>query len=397
MASAKIFFKNGLKCATIRWGEGFYQISFRFNEGGISVKIIIVGGYGDIGSYVVQKLVDSPHQITVAGRNLKKARSLCSRFKGYVGALHCDVEHKSTLVGAFGNFDLVINCAGPFYKYGANVATAAIETKTHYIDVCDDADPLPKLFALDSAARRAGVTVLTGMGWNPGISNLAARLAANLLDEMDDVKIAWAAGSGDAEGKAALAHTLHGFTGQIPVLRKGKQINVPAFSEMELVEFPAPLGELPEYLFGHPEPITLPKEIDAQNIEVRGSINPSWNNRVIRIVRSLGMTGSAKRIDTTAAFIHSIQKLFSVGGVKHSGLRIDVTGRKDGQDRHLVFNMIDRIRPLTGTPCALAALMLLEGAITRRGVVAPEMCIDPVAFFDRLSDEGFKIMREGRL
>lgn len=361
------------------------------------MKIIVIGGYGDIGSFVVEKLANSSHQVTVAGRNLKKARSLCSRFKGYVGALHVDVDEKSTLTSALGNFELAINCAGPFYKYGANVATAAIETKTHYIDICDDPDPLPKLFALDSAARRAGVTVLTGMGWNPGVSNLAAKLAANLLDSIDDIRIAWVAGSGDAEGKAALAHTLHGATGQVPAVRDGKQVTLPAWSEMELVEFPSPLGELPEFLFGHPEPLTLPKEIDAKNIEVRGGINPSWNNQALRVIRSLGLTRSDKTVDSTAAVIHRIQRLFSLGGVKHSALRIDVIGRKDKQERHLVFNMLDRIRPLTGTPCALGASFLLEGKITRRGVVSPEMCIDPVQFFDRLSNEGVKIMREGRL
>jgi saccharopine dehydrogenase-like NADP-dependent oxidoreductase len=362
------------------------------------VKIIVIGGYGDIGSYVVEKLVEnSTHQVTIAGRNLKKARSLCSTFKGHIGALYVDVDEKATLTGALGNFDLVINCAGPFYKYGANVATAAIETKTHYIDICDDADPLPKLFALDAAAKRAGVTVLTGMGWNPGISNLAARLGANLLDAVDEIKIAWVAGSGDAEGKAALAHVLHGITGQVPAFRDGKQVTAPAWTEMELVEFPAPLGELPEFLFGHPEPVTLPQALSAKKIEVRGGINPSWNNNALRFIRSLGLTSSPGTIDTTAGLIHRVQKLFSIGGVKHSALRVDVIGRKAKQERHLVFNMLDRIRPLTGTPCALGALMLLEGAINRRGVVAPEMCIDPVKFFDRLSDEGIKILREGRL
>jgi hypothetical protein len=41
--------------------------------------------------------------------------------------------------------------------------------------------------------------------------------------------------------------------------------------------------------------------------------------------------------------------------------------------------------------------MLLEGRITQRGVVAPEMCIEPVEFFDRLADKGVKILREGHL
>lgn len=362
------------------------------------MKILVVGGHGDIGSCVVEKLIESSsHQTTIAGRNLKRAHSACKTFKDSVGAIQVDVDNRATLTAAFESFDLVINCAGPFYKYGANAAIAAIETRTHYIDICDDPDPLPKLFALDNAAQKAGVTVLTGMGWNPGISNMAARLGANLLDEIDEIKIAWAVGSGDSNGLAALKHTLHGITGKIPIHKDGKQVMVPAWTEMETVDFPPPLGEASGFLFGHPEPLTLPRTIEAQNISVRGGISPAWNNRTLRFMRSLGLTKSRERIDTVAGIVHRIQALFSFGGVKKSGLRIDVIGRKDGQERHLVFNMIDRIRPLTAIPCAVGALMLLEGRISRRGVVAPEMCIEPVEFLNRLADKGVKILREGHL
>ncbi len=362
------------------------------------MKILVVGGYGGIGSCVVEKLIEfSSHQVTVGGRSMKRARAACRTFKDYVGALQVDVEKKATLSAAFGGFDLVINCAGPFNKSGANVAIAAIAARTHYIDICDDPDPLSKLFALDNAAQRAGVTVLTGMGWNPGVSNVAARLGANLLDEIDDIKIAWSVGSGDSSGLGALKHTLHGITGKVPVLKDGKQMMVPAWAEMETVDFPAPLGEMPELMFGHPEPVTLPRTIKAKNISVRGGVCPPWNNKTLRLLRTLGLTSSEGRIDAVAAIIHKLDWLFGIGGVANSGLRIDVIGRKDGLERHLVFNMVDRIRPLTAIPCAVGALMLLEGRITQRGVVAPEMCIEPVEFFDRLADKGVKILREGHL
>ena len=132
---------------------------------------------------------------------------------------------------------------------------------------------------------------------------------------------------------------------------------------MEMVEFPAPLGELPEFLFGHPEPVTLPKTIEAKNISLRGGICPPWNSKLLRIIRSLGFTGSRERINFAAGFIHGINRIISIGGVKKSGLRIDVIGKENGQERHLVFNMVDRFRPLTAIPCAVGALMLLEGKI----------------------------------
>lgn len=362
------------------------------------MKIVVVGGYGDIGSCVVEKLLEfSSHQLTIAGRNLRKARSVCNRFNDYVGALQLDLEAAPTLTSAFEKFDLVINCAGPFYKYGATVAKAAIETRTHYLDICDDPEPLPDLFALDEAARRAGVTAITGMGWNPGISSIAVRLGANQLDEVDEIKIARVVGSGDAKGLATLKHALHGITGEVPVVRDGKETTAPAWNDMEPVEFPAPLGEVPAFLFNHPEPVTIPKTIQAVNVSVRSGISPPWNNKILGFIRSLGLASTREKIDSVAGIVHKVQWLFSIGGVRRSALRIDIIGTKEKQERHLVFNMIDRIRPMTAIPCAIAALMLLEGGIARRGVMTPETCVDPVLFFDRLSDKGVRIMREGRL
>ena len=95
------------------------------------MKIIVVGGYGDIGSCVVEKLIEfSSHQVTIGGRNLKKAHSVSGTFKDYVPAIRVDVENRATMNAVFRGFDLVINCAGPFYKYGANAAIAASRNST---------------------------------------------------------------------------------------------------------------------------------------------------------------------------------------------------------------------------------------------------------------------------
>ena len=43
---------------------------------------------------------------------------------------------------------------------------------------------------------------------------------------------------------------------------------------------------------------------------------------------------------------------------------------------------MDRI---TGVPLAIAAQDVLSGAVTRRGVLAPEQAIDPIAMFTALA------------
>jgi len=43
----------------------------------------------------------------------------------------------------------------------------------------------------DGEARRAGVTVLLGIGASPGLTNLLARHSADQLDEVDYIQTVW--------------------------------------------------------------------------------------------------------------------------------------------------------------------------------------------------------------
>src|SRR4030042_4998612 len=75
-----------------------------------------------------------------------------------------DVNDHNGLVSAFRDVDVVINCAGPFYKTAVAVARAAVEAKVNYIDICDDYEETDILFASDihRAGREAGTHVLDG-------------------------------------------------------------------------------------------------------------------------------------------------------------------------------------------------------------------------------------------
>jgi saccharopine dehydrogenase-like NADP-dependent oxidoreductase len=47
----------------------------------------------------------------------------------------------------------------------------------------------------------------------------------------------------------------------------------------------------------------------------------------------------------------------------------------------------------TGAPPSIAAQMIASGAITARGVVAPERAMPPAPFFDELARRGMRITR----
>lgn len=356
------------------------------------MHVVVLGGCGDMGSHVVQDLLShSDATVTIADYRVAEAQRRARELGDRVRGVFVDANNRDSLLGAMRGADVVVGCIGPFYEFAPRMARAAIAARVPYVDICDDYGPMAELFAMDEEARRAGVTIITGLGWTPGLSNLMARRAAEQLDRVDEIRIAWAGGAADSQGLAVIMHLLYAITGEVPSFRNGQQVNVPALSEKERVAFPAPLGEVTVYHCGHPEPITLPRYLNVSTVTLKGGLTPNWNNAVAAFLVRLGLTSTPGRIRFLARVVHSIEGVFRAGGVEASGIRTDVLGEKDGQRKHLTLAATDRQGRLTGIPAAIGAVMLAQKTISTPGVFAPEGCVPLQPFFSAVAERGIVI------
>jgi saccharopine dehydrogenase-like NADP-dependent oxidoreductase len=128
--------------------------------------------------------------------------------------------------------DVILNTVGPYYVYGERIVKAAIEAKTNLVDVCDDGDATEKMLALDSKAKKAGVSMVVGLGATPGITNLMARTGADKLDHVDDIDTAWAWTAIDPKmtGSGIVEHYLHAVDGEVLTYKDGRQVMIPAMT-----------------------------------------------------------------------------------------------------------------------------------------------------------------------
>ena len=55
-------------------------------------------------------------------------------------AVAVDARSRESLVSAMRGANVVLNCVGPFYRFGPPILEAAIEARVDYVDVCDDAE-----------------------------------------------------------------------------------------------------------------------------------------------------------------------------------------------------------------------------------------------------------------
>ena len=165
---------------------------------------------------------------------------------------------------------------------------AAIEARVHYVSIADDFEAARDALALDEAAKQAGVTIITGLGNCPGLTNLLAKKGTQSLERAKRVNISWFGGADDAGGYANYRHAVHIFCGKVPSFQGGREVPVKAGSGREIVEFPAPCGRLPVYHTGHAEPVTIPRNMpELEEVTLKGGIWPNWLARAgILLVRS---------------------------------------------------------------------------------------------------------------
>ena len=208
-----------------------------------TTRVLVTGGAGEMGAYACRALAkaDEIDQVIVADRNLQRAEGLVVELGPKAVPMELDISDSHALHGALAGVDIVLNTAGPFYRFGREVLSAAINTRTNYLDICDDWEPTLEMLELDDAAREAGVTAVIGMGASPGISNLLAMTAMNGCDTVDRVYTAWRIGAlpYPAEGEepeinAALEHWVHNCTEPIKTWRGGELVDAYALEELEL-------------------------------------------------------------------------------------------------------------------------------------------------------------------
>jgi lysine 6-dehydrogenase len=365
---------------------------------------LVLGGTGGMGQGVARDLVKQERiQKVILGDINTDPDRVHEKLhaSGKVSLVKIDVNDHSGMVGAMKEVDVVVNCAGPFYKTAVAVATAAVEAKVNYIDICDDYEATEILFTsdIDKAAKEAGITVLTGMGSDPGTNNVLVRWYADQLDRVDEIYLYWVVSIAELAG-AAWDHSLHMILGEVPQYIDEKLVWVEGGGGEETEQFLEPLGECLISYVGHPQPLTIPRYIKGvKTVVIKGALIPSWVDCLIKEQKATGLLSKepvevkGKNIvpyDLTLKLWDTIPKGRD-NGPAASGLKVIVKGDREGKQVTYTADMVGRMAPGTGLPASIAALMMDAGEVTVKGVVAPEGCIDPQKFLGEMLKRGARI------
>jgi saccharopine dehydrogenase (NAD+, L-lysine-forming) len=351
----------------------------------------LVLGCGEMGQEVVRDLCDYGDfdEILVGSRHPEKTETFLATLTGSPARLlplRVDAGAPDELVPIMQRADVVVNSTGPNYRYELPVARAAIAAGVNLVDLNDEFEVTLKMFDLDGEARRAGITVVLGLGGSPGINNVLVRAAARQLSSVEEIHTAWVMSGMDPGGPALCAHLLYSLSGRALTVKDGKMVEVRSFLDgKERIDFPSPVGPMDVYHVGHPEPIMLSRSYPmARCVDDKATFNPPEINQLIIHLGDLVRRGDGPLqvgenwvdvMDFAAAFLHDSCK--QVTGVpREAALLIQVQGRKNGKAVKVCFSSAGFLAPATGIPASIGAIMLAQGKITATGVLQPELCID---------------------
>lgn len=196
-----------------------------------------------MGSGIVRFLAEDEQVDKVVIGDISKARAQrviegLGDYSSKVEYLEVDASKKPSLVRIMNKYDVVVNAIGPFYYWAERIAEAAIEARVHLVNICDDYEGARRVLALSEEASRRKVTIITGLGWTPGITNVIARYGSQQLEDTVAIDISWVGSAADSKGFAVIIHVFYAVTGKVPMYLNGRETLVDAGGGTILVEFP---------------------------------------------------------------------------------------------------------------------------------------------------------------
>lgn len=343
------------------------------------MSIIILGACGEIGRYIALDLVKSGYNVTLADIRDIEGKYLAKKLGSRANFQRLDVTDFDTLVETLKEHKIVINNIGPYFMFGDWIPRATIEAGINYVDICDDHDATLTFLKMNEYVARQNLTFLINSGASAGLTNIMAKLAANQLDEVHSIRVLWFEDTGETIGFGQLAHWAHIAMGKVPQYINGKWVDIKALTDRESIKFPYPLGAVPLFYVGHPEPVTLPRFIETNETVCKGGILPESDILLTKIIDKLV---PVKEINIMKLIIKFFLKIFPLitGKVEErkvvSAFRSDVIGLKNHNKRHLSYSVLGPVAKLTSTPASIIAQMIFRGDVKSHGVFPPEGCPD---------------------
>lgn len=376
------------------------------------MKLLVLGA-GLQGSAAAYNLLhhDEVERVTLADRDPNRLPPFLASAGRRLQTVGLDANDFSAVAGLMRGHAAVL-CALPYY-YNEPMSRAAIDAGCHFCDLGGNTEIVFQQKKLHDAALERGVSLIPDCGLAPGMVNILAAEGIRRLDRARSVRIYVGGLPRHPEPPLnyQIVYSLEGaldyYTTPSWVLRQGKAVQVDALSELEVQDFPAPVGTLEAFHTGGGIS-TLPFawEGKIETMEYKTLRYPG-HAAVMRPIRELGLISNApifvkgRQIVPRDVFIAAVEpRLFKPGSPDLVALRVSVEGERNGAAAQSHFELLDfydaergisAMMRTTGFSLALTALLQAGGTIAARGVHTPDEVVPFREYVEGLARFGVRI------
>uniref|UniRef100_A0A7N0RI92 Saccharopine dehydrogenase NADP binding domain-containing protein n=2 Tax=Kalanchoe fedtschenkoi TaxID=63787 RepID=A0A7N0RI92_KALFE len=291
-----------------------------------------------------------------------------------------DIDDRKSLEAALSNVDLVIHAAGPFQQAEkCTVLEAALETKTAYIDVCDDMKYSRRARSFNDKAIAANVPAITTAGIYPGVSNVMAaelvRVAKSESDgEAEPTRLRffyYTAGTGGA-GPTILATSFLLLGEEVLAYNKGEIIKLKPYSSSLNIDFGEGIGKRDVYLLNLPEVASAHEVLGVPTVSARFGTAPffwNWGMEAMTKLFPSEFLQDRSKVQQLVQLFDPVVRVFDGIAGERVSMRVDLECSNGRTAIGLYSHR--RLSVCVGTSVAAFALAMLEGG-TQPGVWFPE-------------------------
>jgi saccharopine dehydrogenase-like NADP-dependent oxidoreductase len=385
---------------------------------------IVVLGAGRTGSVVAMDLAHSGAksnniEIGIGDIDIERSKSVAKKYHGK--AVKVDITKSDEFVEAIHGYDVVVNAS--WYEFNIQVMKACFKARCDYNDLGGLFHVTQKQLGLNSEARRVGISAIVGGGESPGITNVMAKFCAEDLDSVEDVAIYAGArerrrqkGYSDLGFPFSVSTVIDEYSKKPVEFLNGKFVELPPLSGSEQIRFPEPVGMNTVHYSIHSEPATLPFTLGngVRNVEFKLGISEVMYEALKPLI-DMGFVSEEKiPINGTAispkeflvSFFNKMKPARSNESERYVCLRSVVAGLTRGKRKKtrvkadLVcgprkkLGLNNATAYLTGVAGSIFGQLLASDKVRGKGVIAPELAVDPSLFLSELKTRGILVSKQ---
>lgn len=209
--------------------------------------ILIIGGTGMFGKRLVEHLAmthDLNAKLLITSRSQTKADDIASSIQAQhpqTSIQGMAFDRGADIAAVFKRLKpkIIVDCSGPFQSANYELARAALECGSNFIDLADARDYIENFYeALNGLASKNDLTAVTGASTTPALSANVVSALTKGWQRIDNIELAITPG-GKSEVGLSVMQALLSYAGrEIPAWKDGKPASIYGLTKSKIMNVP---------------------------------------------------------------------------------------------------------------------------------------------------------------